>query len=207
MDRTVLVTGGARRLGKVIADRLRHNGWKVIVSSHRDDVGADIVADLSVPSGAAKLYAAAIHLLGGDVPDAIVNNAALFTGDEASLECVNSLSPQKLTMLMAGREKTGRGAVVNIIDACPHEDPYGRTKRELREYTFKSAAMFADTLRVNAVSPGPVMVPENVHEKAADTLIGRPSPEDVADAVEFLLLNESITGVDLPVDCGARLLQ
>ena len=57
--KSVLVTGGTVRLGKAIADRLCAEGWRVITSSHRADAGADIVADLAEPMGAAKLYAAA----------------------------------------------------------------------------------------------------------------------------------------------------
>ena len=113
--KSVLVTGGTVRLGKAIADRLRADGWRVITSSHRADAGADIVADLSEPMGAAKLYAAALKLLGGNPPDALVNNAALFTGDDATIAAVNLEAPKKLTMLMAGRE-TGLGVVVNILD-------------------------------------------------------------------------------------------
>ena len=64
--KTVLVTGGTIRLGRAIAERLRADGWRVITSSHRADAGADIVADLSEPMGAAKLYAAALQMLGGN---------------------------------------------------------------------------------------------------------------------------------------------
>ena len=114
-ERTVLVTGGTKRIGKAISDALRADGWRVITSSHRADAGADIVADLAEPLGAAKLYSACLSLLDGNPPDAIVNNAALFVGDAAALEAVNFEAPRKLTTLMAGRE-TGRGAVVNILD-------------------------------------------------------------------------------------------
>ena len=103
--RTVLVTGGTVRLGKAIADHLRAAGWRVLTSSHRPGSGADIIADLSEPMGAAKLYAGCINLLGGDPPDALVNNAALFTGDEAAMASVNLEAPRKLVMMMAGREK------------------------------------------------------------------------------------------------------
>ena len=114
--KSVLVTGGTVRLGKAIAERLRTEGWRVITSSHRADAGADIVADLAEPMGPARLYAAALQLLGGTPPDALVNNAALFTGDAAAIGAINLEAPKKLTMLMAGRE-TGVGAVVNILDA------------------------------------------------------------------------------------------
>ena len=207
--RSVLVTGGTARLGLAIAERLRADGWRVIASSHRADSGADIVADLSEPLGAAKLYAACLRLLGGNPPDALVNNAALFAGDDAALEAVNLVAPQKLTMLMAGRE-TGRGAVVNILDCrvlcgAEGEGAYFRTKRALLDYTLKSAAMFAETLCVNAVAPGPVLAPTEVHEKAGETPFGRPSPEDVASAVSFLISARATGGCVVPVDGGQSL--
>ena len=212
-ERTVLVTGGTTRIGLAVAKHLRSVGWRVLTSSHRADAGADIVADLSEPMGAAKLYAAALAALGGEPPDALVNNAALFVGDDAAIEAVNLVAPQKLTMMMAGRE-TGRGAVVNVLDAAllapsavatGASPRYVETKRELLDYTLKSAAMFSGTLRVNAVAPGPVFAPSGVHEKAGETPLGRPTAEAVARAVAFLLDAESTTGAVVPVDGGRHL--
>jgi len=205
-ERTVLVTGGTKRIGKAIADALRAAGWRVVTSSHRAGAGADVVADLAEPLGAAKLYSACLRLLGGTPPDALVNNAALFAGDEATLEAVNLEAPRKLATLMAGRE-AGRGAVVNILDCrvlggIRPRNAYERTKRGLLEDTAKSAALFADTIRVNAVAPGPVLAPEGAAEKAGETPLGRPRPEDVARAVAFLLEAEATTGCVIPVDGG-----
>ena len=213
--KSVLVTGGTVRLGKAIAERLRGEGWRVLTSSHRADAGADIVADLAEPMGAAKLYAAALKLLGGNPPDALVNNAALFTGDDAAIAAVNLEAPKKLTMLMAGRE-TGMGAVVNILDAkaldgnrlqSTASDGYRESKQALAEFTKTSAATFAATLRVNGVAPGPVLAPTEVHVKAGETLLDqRPTPNDVAAAVSYLLSAESTTGAIIPVDSGQHLI-
>jgi len=208
--KTVVVTGGTKRLGLAIAERLRAGGWRVITTSHRADAGADVVVDLAEPMGAAKLYAAALQLNGGNPPEALVNNAALFTGGDATLERVNFTAPQKLTMLMAGREN-GRGAVVNVLDCrvlndATAETAYAKSKRAMLDYTTKSAAMFADTLRVNAVAPGPVLAPTDVHEKAGDTPLGRPTPEAVAEAVAWLLSADFTTGCVIPVDGGASLV-
>ena len=203
--KTVLVTGGTIRIGKAIAEGLRARGWTVVTSSHRADAGADVVADLAVPLGPARLYAAACEKAGGTL-DAIVNNAALFTGDEATLTAVNLEAPRKLTMMLAGKEDA-KGVVVNIVDLKPYGNAYGRTKAALVEYTRKSAALFADTLRVNAVAPGPVMAPTDVHEAAGEMLLARrPTAADVADAVAYLLEAKAVTGVILPVDSGQHLV-
>ena len=205
------------RLGAAIAERLRAEGWCVITSSHRAGAGADIVADLAEPMGPAKLYAAALQILGGNPPDALVNNAALFTGDAAAIAAVNLEAPKKLTMLMAGRE-TGVGAVVNLLDAAAGDSRsssdsskagpgYLASKRELFAYTRTSAATFAATLRVNGVAPGPVLAPTEVHEKAGETLLDRrPTTDDVAAAVSYLLGAESVTGAVIPVDAGQHLI-
>lgn len=202
---SVLVTGGTIRIGAAIAARLRAHGWRVITSSHRADSGADLVADLAEPLAAARLYAQAAALAGGTL-DAVVNNAALFAGDEATLTAVNLEAPRKLATMLAGREDGG-GAVVNVVDLNVIDNAYGRTKRELTDFTRRGAALFAATLRMNAVAPGPVLAPTGVREKAGETLLDRrPTPDDVADAVAFLLEAKSVTGVVLPVDAGQHLL-
>ena len=214
--RSVLITGGTVRLGAAIAERLRVEGWRVITSSHRADAGADIIADLAEPMGPAKLYSAALQILGGTPPDALVNNAALFTGDAAAIEAVNLEAPKKLTMMMAGRE-TSVGSIVNILDTKALDayrrlptptDAYLVSKREFAAYTRASAATFAATLRVNGVAPGPVLAPTDVHVKAGETLLDRrPTPSDVAAAVSYLLGAESVTGAVIPVDAGQHLVE
>lgn len=208
---TVLVTGGTRRLGKSIADALRADGWNVLASSHRDVDGADIRADLSLPEGPARLYAEALAV----APDlcAIVNNAALFRGDDATMEALNLIAPRKLTMLLAGREGAGLCSVVNVLDskvlgpASDHDTPYERTKRGLLADTRRFAAMFAQSLRVNAVAPGPILPPDGIHEPSGEMLLdARPTPQDVADAVSYLLSAKSVTGTVIPVDSGQHLV-
>lgn len=208
---TVLVTGGTCRIGKAIADALRNAGWNVLTSSHRKDSGADFIQDLSDTSGAVKLYSAALAAAPDDFC-AIVNNAALFRGDPAVLEAVNLTAPRKLTTLLAGREGV-KCSVVNVLDSkllgqpSPEDSAYAKAKRGLHADTLKFAALFAETLRVNAVAPGPVLPPEGVHEPAGETLLPRrPAPEDVASAVLYLLEAESVTGTVIPVDAGQHLL-
>lgn len=211
--RSVLVTGGTTRLGQAITERLRADGWRVITSSHRAEAGADLVADLSDPLGPAKLYAGVLALLDGRPPEAIVNNAALYVGDDAMIEAIDFTAPKKLTMLLAGRESADRGTIVNILDTkVLAENPvaassaYLRAKLALRDYTLASAVTYADTLRVNAVAPGPVLAPTQIHEAAGELLVERPTLAAVALAVAYLLSAASVTGCILPVDGGQHLL-
>ena len=63
-------------------------------------------------------------------------------------------------------------------------------------------------VRVNAILPGPVMLPADMapderEAVVAQTLVKREgTPEHVAHAVIFLLENDFITGVCLPLDGG-----
>ncbi len=209
---TVLVTGGTCRIGKVIAETLRGAGWNVVTSSHRENSGADFIQDLSEPSGAVKLYSAVLAAAPDDFC-AIVNNAALFRGESEELEAVNLITPRKLTMLLAGREGV-KCSVVNILDSKTlgnskvDDSIYVKTKRELLSDTRKYAALFAQTLRVNAVAPGPVMAPEGIHEPVGEMLLeSRPTPQDVAAAVLYLLEAKSVTGTVIPVDSGQHLIE
>lgn len=208
---TVLVTGGTVRIGKAIADAVRRAGWRVLVSSHREDAGADIVADLADPMAPARLYASALAL----APDlcAIVNNAALFDGDPDVLEAVNLTAPRKLTTLLAGREGIPC-SVVNILDsrtlgaAQGNGSAYERTKRELLSETRRCACLLAQSLRVNAVAPGPVLRPEGRSVPGGEMLLDRrPTTDEVGDAVVYLLGAQSVTGAVIPVDSGQHLYQ
>ena len=157
------------------------------------------------------LYAEALRQLGGEPPDLVVNNAGLFAQGEvdaetaARIEAVNYTAAEKLTILASGRE-SGRGAVVNILDsralAGEGGGAYLESKRKLVEFTRRAAALFADTLRVNGVAPGPVLAPVGFREKAGLTPLGRPTPEAVAEAVAFLAAAQFTTGCIIAVDGG-----
>jgi len=209
VKRTILVTGGKRRIGRAISERLVSHGWDVVAVGRED-------FDLADPLGAARMFESvcASH----PQLSYIVNNAAVFDPslDDGTAMRVNFESPEKLTTLLGLRlmeHAPFRGAVVNLLDvrilASAHEgeSAYERSKRALLEATRRQAGLFADSIRVNAVAPGPVLAPEHVREKGGETLLPRrPSPEDVAQAVEFLLSAEAVTGCVIPVDSGQHLL-
>ena len=232
----VLVTGGARRIGRAISKTLAAAGWRVLVHARRADDpdalalaeelgGRAFFADLAEPLGPARLFnavcAAEPHL------SAIVNNAALFSPadalspeDESRLMAVNAVAPEKLMTMLGLRLMTNdengqglprMGAVVNLLDSrilsAPPSTPYARSKAALLDAQKRIAMQFATWMRVNGVAPGPVLAPVGVHEKGGETLLdARPAPEDVAEAVAYLLSAKAVTCCVLPIDSGQSLL-
>ncbi|MBX9792270.1 MAG: SDR family oxidoreductase [Pirellulales bacterium] len=159
--------------------------------------------------------------------DALVNCAAVWrrkpleetTASDVrdQFEC-NTLSTflccQHAGLAMAAQ--ASGGVIVNVGDwatARPYRDyaAYFASKGAIETLTRTFAIELAarnPRVRVNAVLPGPVMLPPELSsaERAvavAGTLLQREgSPAHVADAVVFLLRNDFVTGVCLPVDGG-----
>jgi pteridine reductase len=124
-----------------------------------------------------------------------------------------------LTCQAAGlimRHQSHGGAIVNIGDWAV-ERPYlnyaayfpskGSIPTLTRNFAVELAA-WNSKIRVNAVLPGPVMLPPELPPAERDaaiagTLLKREgTPRHVADAVRFLIENDFITGICLPVDGG-----
>jgi len=221
MKGSVLVTGGARRIGLAICEELSARGWNVL--SHSRDPENPLASDFAKCDAAAdRLFAAALEV----APDlcAIVNNAAVFSKaaelppDEAkALWSVNVAVPVRLTELLAAHlaEHHATGSVVNLLDCrilvdFRADDPYAASKVALARATVEQARRLAPTLRVNGVAPGPVLPPTDPanREKGGDILLPRrPTPSDVAAAVAFLLEADAVTGQVLAVDSGQSLAQ
>jgi 3-oxoacyl-[acyl-carrier protein] reductase/pteridine reductase len=109
----------------------------------------------------------------------------------------------------------GGGAIVNIVDLSawtpwPSFLAHSTGKAGLLAMTRQMALELAPTIRVNAVAPGPVLPPPNydtaqMQASAQRTLLGRwGSPEDVALAVNYLIVADYVTGDVLTVDGGEQ---
>jgi pteridine reductase len=121
---------------------------------------------------------------------------------------------QRAGLVMAAQPEGG--AIVTIGDWAtsrpyPNYAAYFLSKGAIPTMTRMLAIELAQrnpAVRVNCILPGPVMLPENLsaHEvkgAVAGTLLKRPGrPENVAQAAVFLVENDYITGVCLPVDGG-----
>lgn len=129
------------------------------------------------------------------------------TGIDGPYYVTNAFAP---TML-----ERGGGAIVNILDLSawevwPNFTAHAVSKAALLAMTRQFAAELAPSIRVNAVVPGPVSpppdyTPEVMAKFAARTLLNRwGSPEDVTQAVKFLIEADYITGDVITVDGGER---
>lgn len=235
MARTVLVTGGAKRLGAAIVRRLTADGHRTVIHYGRsgeeaarlaEEVGAagTVGGDLARLDAIEDLWARACEVAGGPI-DGLVNSASQFLFDRpeavdvalaAQLYAVNCTAPVLLAGCLA-RQGMG-GVVVNLLDQKvgnlnPDFFSYSLAKVALEGATTMMAQAFAPAVRVNAVSPGLTLASGDQTEAefaAAGTknLLARPvGAEAVADAVAWLVAAESVTGQNLFVDCGQRFLK
>ena len=213
MGKTVVVTGGCVGIGATISSVLAAAGWEVARTSSRRGAGAEIHADLSTPEGVDEAAKAVFsHFDGG--PQAIVNNAALFSGGEDAINCSIVVATAKFIEGFRGlpsAEGAPARTLVNIIDAAvmrPGFEPrtaYEKAKRRVALWT-EGALDPARRFRVVGVAPGPVSPPPCGGVKAPPCPFGRPSAADVASAVLFLLESPRIAGCIKPVDGGSRLV-
>lgn len=187
-------------------------------------------ADLADPAQCEALMQAARSALG--VPSCLVNSASHFefdapeTFDFDRLEAhwrPNLGAPLLLTRLMhaglAERGPQARGVVVNLLDQKlanlnPDFFSYTLTKVALEAATRMMAMQFAPVLRVCGVSPG-LTLPSYLQSEAqferthrSTALLDRSSrPQDIVDAIRFLVGNPAVTGVNLIVDGGQHLMK
>lgn len=181
-------------------------------------------ADLGDGSERATLIKRAVEAAGAPLA-ALVNCAAIFEHDaiatlsEEALRrhiSINTLTPSLLTREFASVLPEGaRGVVVNFLDfklASPYPDHFSYTlsKYALAGATELLARALAPRVRVNAVAPGYVLAAPGQSEQDFQRLhddvpLERgPQPEDIAQAVRFLVENPAVTGQTIYVDAGRR---
>jgi NAD(P)-dependent dehydrogenase (short-subunit alcohol dehydrogenase family) len=162
--------------------------------------------------------------------DILVNNASCYKRQplvECTLEDfdanwrVNALAPMLLTKTLAECVSASEilpddylGHVINILDrsvAAPDAGalPYWTSKSALNAFTRGAALELAPRIAVNGVAPGPVLPPpEHIFDREAAgniPLAVRPTPQDVARAVVFLVTSRCTTGQVIFADGGQHL--
>jgi NAD(P)-dependent dehydrogenase (short-subunit alcohol dehydrogenase family) len=203
-DATVLVTGGARRVGRAIVEDLARHGFAVAIHCHRSEDAARALAkeiadnggraavvqmNLADKAAARSLVGMAEDLLGPVT--LLVNNASLFREDSLTDDdwpdwdahfALHLKAPAILAHEMARRLPEDReGLVVNMIDQrvwrpTPLYFSYTLSKSALWNATRTMAQALAPRIRVNAIGPGPTLAND------------RQSQDDFRTQVDALLL-------------------
>lgn len=233
--RVALVTGAGTRVGRVIALALGRAGMRVGVHYAGSEKGAreaaeEIIAlgsdartlpgDLMDPATAPRLVEHTAKVFGS--LDVLVNSAAVMlrtpvgevlVEDWDSMFALNLRAPFFLSQAAARVMGDRGGAIVNIADLAAFETwrgyvPHSITKAGIVQMTRSLAHALAPKIRVNAVAPGPVLLPEGWTQEQADKLIATTplgrigTADDVAHAVLYLLAADYVTGETIIVDGG-----
>ncbi len=186
---------------------------------------ATIRADLSSPTEVQQLAEAAGRPFGPI--DILVNNASIFPAagfgdvDEETWEAaiaVNLRAPFFLTQALGlAMKERGSGVVVNMGDLAGIQSWSGYaahsiSKAGLLHLTRIAARALAPEVRVAAIAPGTVLPPEDLSASEVDQLARRAplrrigSPEDVVEALLYLIRADFVTGEVLVLDGGRLLL-
>lgn len=233
--RVALVTGAGTRVGRIIALALGKAGMRVSLHYAESEKGARDTAseiirgggdartlpgDLMDPATGPRLIEHTVKVFGS--LDVLVNSAAVMlrtpvgevlVEDWDAMFALNLRAPFFLCQSAARVMRERGGAIVNIADLAAFETwrgyiPHSITKAGVVQMTRGLAHSLAPKIRVNAIAPGPVLLPDGWTQEQADRLISTTplgrlgSPDDVAQAALYLLSADYVTGETIIVDGG-----
>ncbi len=241
--KTALITGAAARLGASITRALHGAGARVVIhyrSSNapalalcdellalRADSAVAVQGDLHDAASWPHLIEAALTLSGR--LDVLVNNASSYYPTPLAQATVkqwddlfgsNARAPLFLAQAAAPELRRRRGCIVNLVDIHadrPNADhPIYCMAKAANAMMVKALARdLAPEIRVNGVSPGAALWPEDYLSDASKRAIleriplGRPAGADqIAAAVLFMITGpDYVTGQILAVDGGRSVQQ
>ena len=236
--RTALVIGGASGIGWASAKSLAADGYRIVLADVNADGVAERATELGEPTRPAAVdvtdedSVAALFDGVGDL-DVVVTTAGFsnmspivdMPVDQFRAVIDVCLTGSLIVAKYAGRHLRDGGALVWISSLNGRQPAAGMSaycsaKAGLSMLTQVAAMELAVRgIRVNAVAPGFVhtpltegaaMVPGVVDDYVDNTVLGRAgTPEDIADAVSFLVSEKAswITGEVLDINGGAHMLR
>ena len=213
--KVVVVTGGARGIGKCIAEQFRASGAVVcVIDLLENEYFVGDLADKTV----LERFAAKVISDYGHV-DFLVNNAApkscgITKGSYEDFEYaqrVGVTAPFYLSKLFAPHFAKG-ASIVNISSSRdrmsqPETESYTAAKGGIAALTHAMAVSFSGKVRVNSISPGWIDTAYTVYEgaDAVQQPVGRVgNPMDIANMVLYLCSDKAgfITGENICIDGG-----
>ena len=190
MNKTILITGAAKRIGKEMARAFFDKGWDIVIhfnnsiedaqsladqmNAQRSNSALIIQANLDHAKDIEKLADLALSKNGRI--DALINNASTFyptpvgTFSEANWEALmgsNLKAPLFLIQAFCEELKKNNGFIINVTDinvdkALINHSIYLAAKSGLQTLTRALAKELAPDIRVNAIAPGAILEPPNV---------------------------------------------
>jgi NAD(P)-dependent dehydrogenase (short-subunit alcohol dehydrogenase family) len=188
--KTILITGGAKRIGRATALYLAKQGYNLAIHYNQSHTEAlSLQQEIKQLGKTCHIFQATLT---GKETDAnslltntlnqcptlygLINNASTFT--PASLAKTNENLLQKqfndnlnnaLWLSKTFHKLVKNGVIINILDSYIHKNPFNHTpyilaKKSLAELTKLNAREFAPNIRVNAIAPG-LIIPANKKEK------------------------------------------
>jgi pteridine reductase len=197
--KTILITGGARRLGAAIARLLHAHGANIAIHYRSSAAPAVALAESlnALRPQSASVHAADLLQVGTLAPlitavvarcgalDVLINNASSFyptpVGDITldaweDLVGTNLRAPLFLSQAAAPHLRARQGLILNMTDIhatrpLKQHPVYCAAKAGLLMLTQSLARELGPAIRVNAIAPGPVLWPEGWHDDAQKALI------------------------------------
>lgn len=236
--KVALITGAARRIGAAIATTLHASGARVAIHYRASsDAAAALAQELNAKrADSAAIFRVDLKdtpALDGLVDeivgwsgrlDILINNASSFyptpPGEisEAQWDDLigsNLKAPLFLSQAALPQLRKAGGVIINIVDIhaqrpLKNHTVYGAAKAGLAMLTRSLAKDLAPDVRVNGVSPGAILWPENdMGEAIKDSILKQipldraGSPDDVAGCVLYLVRDATyVTGQIITVDGG-----
>ena len=236
-SRVALVTGAGHRVGRALAVALGAERMTVAVHFNKSASGAEETvrmitqaggkarsfgADLSDAESPARLVSSVVKELG--TLHVLINSAAVMKrhpfgsitpADWDETMSLNLRAPFFVAQA-ASAAMTEGGAIVNISDLAAFETwpsyiPHSISKAGIVKMTEGLARVLAPAIRVNAIAPGAVLLPDDWGEKTGERLSDTTplrrlgDPQDVVDAMLYLLRSDYVTGETIVVDGGRRI--